>query len=62
METEPPEGYKSLSELAEELGVSRNTMQHRLTAMLRKGVIVVVECRHKPKGVIRKIKYYGPPI
>ena len=61
METAPPEGYKSLSELAEGCGVARNTMQHRLTLMIREGALVVVECRHKSKGVLRSIKYYGPP-
>lgn len=60
-ESTPPEGYKSIPELVKELGVAKNTLHYRVKAMVASGELAEIECRHKLDGVLRKIKYYGPP-
>jgi len=59
-EGEPPAGYKTRSELADELGVSISTIRDRLKAMTRSGELDEVAVRVVVDGTARITKYYGP--
>lgn len=60
-ESTPPDNYKSVNQLVQELGVNKNTLHYRVKAMVASGELAEITCRHKLDGVLRKIKYYGPP-
>ena len=59
-EGEPPAGYKTRSELADELGVSMSTIRDRLKAMTRSGELEEVSVRVVVDGTARVTKSYGP--
>ena len=57
---EPPEGYKTISELAEKLKSAPTTVRGKLQRLVAQGQLEVVSVRVEQDGKSRVQKYYGP--
>ena len=58
--SEPPEGYKTISELAEKFKSAPTTVRGKLQRLVAKGQLDVVSVRVLQDGKSRVQKYYGP--
>ena len=57
---EPPEGYKTISELAEKFKSAPTTVRGKLQRLVAQGQLEVVSVRVEQDGKSRVQKYYGP--
>ena len=59
--SEPPEGYKTILELAEKFKSAPTTVRNKLQKLVAQGQLEVVSVRVEQDGKSRVQKYYGPP-